>query len=492
MLKLHELTVNKANELLKKKEIKSEELTSAIFNRIDSTDGQIKAYVTLDKDRALETARLADEKADFTQPLTGIPMAVKDNMCTKDLKTTCCSKMLENFVPPYDATVISKLKDVNAVILGKTNMDEFAMGSSTESSFFQVTKNPWNLECVPGGSSGGSAAAVAADESLYALGSDTGGSIRQPAAYCGVVGLKPTYGRVSRFGVAALASTMDAIGPITKDVTDCAIVLSAIAGIDSFDPTSSDIPLSDYLKCLHDELNGIKIGIPKEFLDNDIIDKDVKDAFLNAAKIYEKLGCVCEETSLANAEYALWAYHITVAAESSSELGQYDGIRYGHRAAKYEDLKELYKKSRGEGFGTEVKRRIILGTYLSDAQNYDKYYLKAQKIRTLIKKDFENAFNKYDLLITPTVPTTAFKIGEKIDDPLKMYMNDLYTTPVNLAGLPAISIPCGFSDGLPIGLQIIGKAFDEASILRAAYAFEQNTSYHEKRIKWEEGSSDEL
>lgn len=484
-MELHKLTIHKAHELLKKKEVTSEELTTALFKRIENIDDKIKAYVTVDKEEAIKASRQADEKADFKHHLSGIPVAVKDNICTKNLRTTCCSKMLENFVPPYDATVLAKLKEKYAVILGKTNMDEFAMGSSTESSFFYPTKNPWDFERVPGGSSGGSAAAVAADEAIYSLGSDTGGSVRQPASYCGVVGLKPTYGRVSRFGLAASATSMDTIGPITKDVTDSAIVLSAIAGLDPFDPTSSESPVRDYLKSLQTELKGAKIGIPKEFLGS-TVHKDIKNAVLNAAKIYEDLGYLCEETSLPHAEYALWAYYIIAAAEASSELGKYDGVRYGHRAEKYEDLKDLYKKSRGGGFGIEVKRRIILGTYLSDAEFYDKYYLKAQKIRTLIKQEFIAAFEKYDFLITPVVPSTAFKIGEEIDDPLKMYMNDLCTTPVSLAGLPAISIPCGFSEGLPIGLQIIGKAFDEAAILQAAYALEQNTDYHKRQIKWKE------
>jgi len=484
-LELHELTVHEAHELLKKKEITSEELINALFKRIENIDDKIKAYVTLDKEQALQVSHEVDQKADFKQPLSGIPVAVKDNICTEGLKTTCCSKMLQNFVPPYDATVLTKLKENNAILLGKTNMDEFALGSSTESSFFYPTKNPWDLERVPGGSSGGSAAAVAADECIYSLGSDTGGSIRQPASYCGVVGLRPTYGRVSRFGLAASASSMDTIGPVTKDVTDCAIVLNAIAGLDSFDPTSSDSFVPDYLKSLETELKDARIGIPKEFL-GDSVDTDIKKAVLNAANVYEDLGCYCEEISLPHAKYALWAYYIIVSAEASSELGQYDGIRYGYRAEKYDDLQELYKKSRGEGFGIEVKRRIILGTYLCDAKHYDKYYLKAQKVRTLIKTDFEDIFDTYDFVITPTVPSTAFKIGEQIDDPLKMYMNDLCTTPVNLAGLPAMSIPCGFSEGLPIGLQIIGKAFDEGSILQAAYAFEQNTDYHKRQIKWKE------
>lgn len=481
-MKLHELTIEKASELLRKKEIKAQELTEDILNRIDEFESKIGAYVTIDREGALKSAQAIDKKSDFIRPLAGIPMAVKDNICTKDLKTTCCSKMLENFVPPYDAAVVSKLKDRDAVILGKTNMDEFAIGSSTQTSFFHNTKNPWDLSRVPGGSSGGSAAAVASDECIYALGSDTGGSVRQPASYCGVVGLKPTYGRVSRFGAASLAATMDTIGPITKNVKDCALVLSAIAGQDSFDPTSCDIPVDNYLQKLNTDVKGFKIGIPKEFLYHEAVNKDVKDAVLNAVKIYEGLGCACEETSLKNAEYAMSTYLITLAAEASSELGQYDGIRYGYRTSSdYEDLKDFYKKTRGEGFGFDVKWHIILGTYLSDEKYYDKYYLKAQKMRTIIKREFEETLKKYDFLITPTTPTTAFKIGESSDNPLKMHINDLCVSVVNLAGLPAISLPCGFAKGLPIGLQIIGKAFDEAGILQVAYAFEQNTDYHIKR-----------
>lgn len=481
-MELEKLSIHKVHELLRKKEITSEELTKVLLKRIEEIDGKIKAYVTLNSEEALERSCEIDEKGDFKEYLSGIPATIKDNICTKDLRTTCGSKMLENFIPPYDATAIKRLKEKDAFVLGKANMDEFAMGSSTENSYFFTSKNPWNLERVPGGSS--SAAAVAADVAIYSLGSDTGGSVRQSAAYCGVVGLKPTYGRVSRFGLAASASSLDTIGPVTKDVKDCAIVLNAISGLDTFDPTSSDTIVPDYLKSLETKPEGAKIGVPKEFL-GDKVCEDVKSAVLNAAKTFEDIGFICEETSLPNVEYALWVYYIIAAAEASSEMGQYDGIRYGHRAEHYEDLKDLYKKSRGHGFGIEAKRRIILGTYLSDTNNYDKYYLKAQKIRTLIKQDFEAALKKYDFLITPTTPTVAFKIGET-NDFLKMYVNDMCTVPVNLSGLPAISIPCGFADGLPIGLQIIGKAFDEAGIMQVAYAFEQNTDYHKKQITWKE------
>ncbi|WP_422444416.1 Asp-tRNA(Asn)/Glu-tRNA(Gln) amidotransferase subunit GatA [Thermoanaerobacterium sp. DL9XJH110] len=476
-MELHRLTVHEAHELLKKKEISSEELTRALLKRIKTVDEKIKAYLTLDEEGALQSSRNADEKGDFDNPLSGIPAAVKDNICTKGLKTTCSSKILGNFVPPYDATVSAKLKSLNAVILGKTNMDEFAMGSSTENSAFFATRNPWDPNRVPGGSSGGSAAAVAADECLFALGSDTGGSIRQPAAYCGVVGLKPTYGRVSRFGLVAYASSLDQIGPITKDVTDCALVLNAIAGHDSMDSTSADVRVPDYTKSLVADVKGMKIGLPKEYM-GEGVDPDVREAVLSAVKTFEKMGAVCEEISLPHTGYALWAYYIIAPAEASSNLARYDGIRYGVRARDYDDLIDLYKKTRSEGFGAEVKRRIMLGTYALSSGYYDAYYLKAQKVRTLVKKDFDEAFQKYDFIIAPTAPTVAFKIGENTDDPLKMYMNDVCTIPVNMAGLPGISIPCGFSGKMPIGLQIIGKPFDEETVLRAAFAFEQATDFN--------------
>ncbi|HHW01600.1 MAG TPA: Asp-tRNA(Asn)/Glu-tRNA(Gln) amidotransferase subunit GatA [Thermoanaerobacterales bacterium] len=479
-MELHKLTIHEAHELLKKKEISSEELTKALFERIKNVDDKVKAFITLDEERALLVSRNADKKGDFSHPLTGIPAAVKDNICTKDLKTTCSSKILANFVPPYDATVSSKLKTRDVVVLGKTNMDEFAMGSSTENSAFFATRNPWDLERVPGGSSGGSAAAVAADECIFAIGSDTGGSIRQPAGYCGVVGMKPTYGRVSRFGLVAYASSLDQIGPITKDVTDCAIVLNAIAGHDEMDSTSADIPVPDYTESLKPDVRGMKIGIPKEYM-GEGIDAEIRDAVMEAARTFEKMGAFFEEISLPHTEYALWAYYIIAPAEASSNLARYDGIRYGVRAKEYDDLIDLYKKTRSEGFGAEVKRRIMLGTYALSSGYYDAYYLKAQKVRTLVKRDFDEAFKKYDFILVPTAPTVAFKIGENTDDPLKMYMNDVCTIPVNMAGLPGISLPCGFSGGMPIGLQLIGKPFDEPTILRAAYAFEQATDFHKNK-----------
>lgn len=479
-MELHKLTIHEAHELLKKKEISSEELTKAYFDRIKSVDDKIKAYITIDEDRALEQSRQLDNKGDFSNPLKGIPSAIKDNICTKGLKTTCASKMLENFIPPYDATVSKNLKSYGSIVIGKTNMDEFAMGSSTENSSFFPTKNPWNLERVPGGSSGGSVAAVAADECVFAIGSDTGGSLRQPAAFCGVVGLKPTYGRVSRYGLVAIASSLDQIGPITKDVTDCALVLNAIAGNDKLDATSANVPVPDFTESLRSDVKGMKIGLPKEFFREDI-DSDVKEAVMRAAKKFEEMGAICEEISLPHVEYALWAYHVIAPAEISSNLGRYDGIRYGYRAKEYKDLVDLYKKSRTEGFGKEVKRRIMRGTLFLSPEYHDTYYLKAQKVRTLIKQDFDRVFEDFDIIISPTAPTVAFRCGEKSDDPLKMYYNDICTIPVNLVGLPGMSIPCGFSDGMPIGLQLIGKPFDEATILRASYAFEQATEYHKMK-----------
>ncbi|SHM64208.1 aspartyl/glutamyl-tRNA(Asn/Gln) amidotransferase subunit A [Caldanaerovirga acetigignens] len=479
-MNLSKLTIHEAHELLSKREISSEELTKAVLDRIDKVEGNIRAFLTVDKERALEISKNVDKDGDFSSPLAGIPVAIKDNICTKGLKTTCASKILANFVPPYDATVCEKLKSEKAVIIGKTNMDEFAMGSSTENSGFFSTRNPWDVERVPGGSSGGSAAAVAADECIFALGSDTGGSIRQPASYCGVVGLKPTYGRVSRYGLVAYASSLDQIGPITKDVTDCAIVLNAIAGWDERDSTSVNLPVPDFTKSLVEDVKGMKMGLPKEYL-GEGVEPEVKEAILSAARVFERLGASVEEISLPHTEYALWAYYIIAPAEASSNLARYDGIRYGVRAKDYDDLIDLYKKTRSEGFGSEVKRRIMLGTYALSSGYYDAYYLKAQKVRTLVKADFDRAFEKYDVIIAPTAPTPAFRIGEKTDDPLKMYMSDVCTIPVNMAGLPAISIPCGFSGGLPVGLQIIGKPFDEATVIRAAYTFERATSFNTEK-----------
>jgi aspartyl-tRNA(Asn)/glutamyl-tRNA(Gln) amidotransferase subunit A len=415
-------------------------------------------------------------------PLAGIPIAVKDNICTKGIRTTCSSKILSNFIPPYDATVIKKLKEANLIIIGKTNMDEFAMGASTETSYFGPTFNPWNLEMIPGGSSGGSAASVAADETILALGSDTGGSIRQPAALCGVVGMKPTYGAVSRFGLIAFASSLDQIGPITKDVTDCAFLLNLICGFDPYDSTSINYEYPDFTKFLIDDLKGIKVGLPREYF-VESIDKEVADSVLNAVKVLEDTGAQIIDVSLPHTEYAVAVYYIIATAEASSNLARYDGVQYGHRSQDFEDLIDMYKKTRHEGFGQEVKRRIMLGTYALSAGYYDAYYLKAQKVRTLIKEDFEKAFKSCDVIVTPTYPSCAFKIGERIDDPLKLYISDILTIPANLAGIPGISIRCGFNDGLPIGLQILGPVLKEERLIRVAYTFEQATKSQIQKMR---------
>lgn len=476
-MSLYEKTAHELHELLNKKEVSSQELTKSVFERIEQVEDSIKAFVfSIEKDQALEKAKEVDEliaRGDRVSPLAGIPMALKDNMCTKGVFTTCSSKILKNFLPPYDASVAEKLSEAQAVLIGKVNMDEFAMGSSTENSAFFSTKNPWNLDCVPGGSSGGAAASVAADEAIFALGSDTGGSIRQPAAFCGVVGLKPTYGYVSRYGLIAYASSLDQIGPVTKDVTDCAWVLNAIAGHDPKDSTSAEVPVPDFREFLTGEIKGMKIGILKEYF-GEGLDAGVKDAVFTAIQQLEKLGAEVEEVSMPHTEYALPAYYLIASAEASSNLARYDGVRYGYRSADAQDIVTMFKKSRSEGFGAEVKRRIMLGTYALSSGYYDAYYLKALKVRTLVKQDFDQAFDKYDLLVAPTSPSVAFKFGEKVDDPLAMYMTDVCTIPINLAGIPAISLPCGFSKGLPVGLQMMGKAFGEGTILKAAYAYEQS------------------
>jgi len=479
-LSLCKKTAHELHELLNKKEISSQELTKSVFARIDQVEDEIHAFVLhIEKDQALERAQEVDEliaRGERLSPLAGIPMALKDNMCTKGVPTTCSSKILRGFVPPYDATVADKMREAQAILIGKVNMDEFAMGSSTENSAYFSTKNPWNLNCVPGGSSGGSAASVAADEAIFALGSDTGGSIRQPAAFCGVVGLKPTYGYVSRYGLIAYASSLDQIGPVTKDVTDCALVLNAIAGHDPKDSTSAEVSVPDFREFLTGEIKGMKIGIPKEYF-GEGLETGVKDAVLAAIQELEKLGAEVEEVSMPHTEYALPAYYLIASAEASSNLARYDGVRYGYRSDDAQDIVTMFKKSRSEGFGPEVKRRIMLGTYALSSGYYDAYYLKALKVRTLIKQDFDQAFEKYDLLVAPTSPSVAFKCGEKVDDPLAMYMMDVCTIPINLAGIPAISLPCGFSQGMPIGLQMMGKAFGEGTILKAAYAYEQSAGF---------------
>ena len=482
-MELHNLTIHELKEKLKRREISARELTLEFIKRIERVEKDIHSFITLTKDDALKQAEDIDNKikAGKDLPLLGIPLAIKDLICIRGVRTTCGSKILSNYIPPYDATVIKKLSDSGAVFLGKLNMDEFAMGSSTETSHFGVTRNPWNLDVIPGGSSGGSAASVSADECAGSLGSDTGGSIRQPASMCGITGLKPTYGRVSRFGLVAFASSLDQIGPMTKDVTDTAILMNVISGRDPLDSTSADLPVPDFTKSLLNNVKGLKIGIPKEYFVEGM-DGDVEKSVRDAVELFKKLGAEIKEVSLPHTDYAVSAYYVIAPAEASSNLARYDGVKYGYRTDNSKNLLSMYKKTREEGFGAEVKRRIMLGTYTLSSGYYDAYYLKAQKVRTLIKKDFDDAFKNCDILITPTAPTSAFKIGEKFDNPIQMYLSDIFTISVNLAGVPAISIPCGFSkNGLPIGLQIIGRHFDEETVIRAAYTFEQNTDYHQKK-----------
>ncbi|MCK5589689.1 MAG: Asp-tRNA(Asn)/Glu-tRNA(Gln) amidotransferase subunit GatA [Dehalococcoidales bacterium] len=482
MNKLCQLTIHQAHELLKRREISSVELTKATLERIAEIEDKIHAYVTITEDIALKQAEEADDciRSGNITPLTGVPVLIKDVMCTKGIRTTCSSKMLENFIPPYDATVMKKLKAQKTVILGKGNMDEFAMGSSTEHSAFFPTYNPWDLSRVPGGSSGGPAAAVVSNEAIYAIGSDTGGSIRQPAGFCSVVGLKPTYGRVSRFGLVAFASSLDQIGPITKDVTDCALVMNAIAGYDPMDSTSVSYPVPDYTSCLNRDLKGLRIGIPKEYFVEGM-QEGVKSALEAAIKKLKELGAEIDwEVSLPSTKYALAAYYIVAPSEASANLARYDGVKYGFSEQKVSSVIEAMEKTRQLGFGSEVKRRIMLGTYALSAGYYDAYYLKAQKVRTLIKQEFEQAFEKYDALVTPTSPTVAFKLGEKLEDPMQMYLSDVCTLPINIAGVPAISIPAGFAHGLPIGMQIMGKPFNEETMLRIAFAYEQATDWHNR------------
>lgn len=480
-MKYYELTAHELSDMLRSRKLGVVELTQAYLNRIDEIESKVGSYITVSRDEALKQA--GKLQAEFDRgaelpPLAGIPAAVKDNMCTEGIPTTCASKILKDFIPPYNATVVEKLAEQKTVLLGKLNMDEFAMGGSTENSYFKQTRNPWNTERVPGGSSGGAAAAVAGGEAVFALGSDTGGSIRQPAAFCGVVGLKPTYGAISRYGLVAFASSLDQIGPLARDVTDCALVLNAIAGHDSMDSTSAPVEHPDYTKALVNDVKGMKIGIPKEYI-SEGINNEVKKAVLDAAEVFSKLGASCEECSLPVTEYAIPAYYLVSSAEASSNLARYDGIKYGYRAEKYTDLLDLYKQTRSEGFGPEVKRRIMLGTYALSSGYYDAYYKKALQVRTLIRKGFDKAFSKFDLVLGPTAPTTAYKIGEKADDPLAMYLGDIYTVSVNIAGLPGLVLPCGFdTEGMPIGLQLIGKPFDESLLLQAGFTFEQNTGYH--------------
>lgn len=482
-MSLFDYTLKELQQKLHNKEISVTDLVDASFQRINEVEDKVQAFITLNEEEARKQAKALDENLNGeTSILYGMPIGIKDNIVTKGLRTTSASRMLDNFNDPlYDATVVQKLKEANAVTIGKLNMDEFAMGSSTESSYYKKTRNPWNLDHVPGGSSGGSAASVAAGEVFFSLGSDTGGSIRQPAAFSGVVGMKPTYGLVSRFGLIAFASSLDQIGPITRTVEDNAHLLQAIVGQDKFDATSANVEVPNYSEVMKQDIKGLRIGVPKEYLDEGV-NPEVKDAVMAALKKYEDLGATWEEVSLPHSKYALAAYYLLSSSEASANLARFDGIRYGHRTDKPVDMIDLYKESRAEAFGEEVKRRIMLGTFALSSGYYDAYYKKAQRVRTLIKNDFEKVFEDFDVIVGPTTPTVAFKLDDKVNDPLTMYAQDILTIPINLAGVPAISIPCGFTDaGLPIGLQIISKHFDEATIYRAAYAFEQATDHHKKR-----------
>ena len=482
-MSLFDRKVSELHVLLQNKEITVSDLVDESYKRIQEVDDKVQAFLTLDEENARNAAKKLDEKLGTDESkglLFGMPIGVKDNIVTKDLRTTCASKILENFDPIYNATVVDQLHKAETITIGKLNMDEFAMGSSTENSYYKKTKNPWNLETVPGGSSGGSAASVAAGEVLFSLGSDTGGSIRQPAAFCGVVGIKPTYGRVSRSGLVAFASSLDQIGPITRNVEDNAYLLQAISGLDPMDSTTANIEVPNYVEALTGDIKGLKIAVPKEYL-GEGVGEEARNSVLEALKVLEKLGAEWEEVSLPHSKYALATYYLLSSSEASANLARFDGVRYGYRSPNSETLIDLYKNSRAEGFGDEVKRRIMLGTFALSSGYYDAYYKKAQKARTLIKKDFEDVFEKYDVIVGPTTPTPAFKIGENISDPLTMYANDILTIPVNLAGVPGISVPCGFANGLPLGLQIIGKHFDEALVYRVAHAYEQATDYHKQK-----------
>ena len=485
-MKLFEQPAHVLHDMLVNKEITSLELTQAVLARIDEVEGDVQAYLTITREEALAQAKAVDEKIAKGEEiafLEGIPGAIKDNICTKGIKTTCASKILQKFVPPYDATVMQKLDAQYPVVLGKTNLDEFAMGGSTENSAYHPTCNPWNTDCVPGGSSGGSAAAVAAGTAVWALGSDTGGSIRQPASFCGVVGMKPTYGRVSRYGLVAYASSLDQIGPITKDVTDCAHILNIIAGRDEMDSTSLDVQVPDFTKALVQDVKGLKIGLPKEYFVKGM-DPEVEAAVKNGVKELEKLGAEVVEISLPNTDYAISTYYLIAPAEAATNLARYDGVSYGERAEDTSDLVEMMTKTRTQYLGEEVKRRIMIGNYALSAGYYDAYYLKALKVRRLVKEDYDKAFKDVDVIICPAAPSVAYKIGEKIANPLEMYLQDACTVPLNLAGLPGISVPCGYNkDKMPIGMQIIGKALDEETILRVAYTYEQSQSYHEDRAQ---------
>ncbi|MFO8009871.1 MAG: Asp-tRNA(Asn)/Glu-tRNA(Gln) amidotransferase subunit GatA [Dehalococcoidia bacterium] len=478
-MNLNELTIHEAHRMLKSGEISSVELTGAVLDRIAQVDEKVDALVTVIDEQAMTQAKAADErfkKGDYSA-LTGIPVIVKDNMCTSGIRTTCSSRMLESFIPPYDATVMEKLKVHGTVMVGKSNMDEFAMGSSNENSAFYPTRNPWGLDRVPGGSSGGSAVAVATDETVFALGSDTGGSIRQPAGFCSIVGFKPTYGRVSRYGLVAFASSLDQIGPLTKDVTDAALVMNAIAGHDPRDSTSVPHPVPDYTGALIPDIKGLRLGVPGEYFVEGM-EEGVKQSVQSAIDKLRELGAIVEEMSLPSSKYALSVYYIIAPSEASANLARYNGVKYGYSFRDTNSMWEAMEKTRQYGFGPEVKRRIMLGTYALSAGYYDAYYLKAQKVRTLIRQEFAEAFRRFDALVTPTSPTVPFKIGERVEDPMQMYLADVCTLPVNIAGIPGISVPAGFSEGFPVGMQILAEPFAEETLLRVAYAFEQATDWN--------------
>jgi len=481
-MELNRLTIHELQEQLREGTLTSAEITESVYRRIASVEDRVHAYITLTEETALEQALAADRQIQEGGggPLTGIPIALKDVLCTQGIRTTCGSRMLENFIPPYDATVVGKLRDAGAVFVGKTNMDEFAMGSSTETSYFGITRNPWDPDRIPGGSSGGSAAAIAADECIASLGTDTGGSIRQPSALCGVVGLKPTYGRVSRFGLVAFASSLDQIGPITKDVEDCAIMMNVICGHDPHDSTSVPVEVPDYRVCISRDIEGWTIGIPKEYFVEGI-DPEIRAAVDTTIKTLEGLGARCRDISLPHTEYCVATYYIIAPSEASSNLARYDGVRYGFRAPDAENLLDMYKKTRSAGFGAEVKRRIMIGTYSLSSGYYDAYYKKASQVRALIRDDFDQAFTQCDVILTPATPTPAFRIGEKMDDPLQMYLCDIFTLSANLAGVPGISVPCGYTTGgLPLGVQFMANHFEEGKLLQIASAYESHSD-HEKR-----------
>ena len=489
-MEIQKLTAVSLGKKIKEKEISVREALDAVFAQIDQTEGRYHAYVTLDKEGAYKQADAVQEKIDkgeLTGALAGVPVAINDNMCTKGLLTTCSSKILENYIPTYTASAVQNLTDAGCVIIGKTNMDEFAMGSTTETSYYGVTRNPHNPDHVPGGSSGGSAAAVALNECFFALGSDTGGSIRQPSAFCGITGMKPTYGTVSRYGLIAYGSSLDQIGPMTKNVTDCAAVLETIASYDKKDSTSMKREKYDFTSALVRDVKGLRIGLPKDYF-TEGLDPEIKDAVYHVAEVLKEKGAIVEEFDLGMVEYAIPAYYIIASAEASSNLERFDGVKYGYRTAEYTDLHNMYKKTRSEGFGAEVKRRIMLGSFTLSSGYYDAYYVKALKVKALIKQAYDKAFAKYDIILGPVAPTTALTMGESLSDPIKMYLGDVYTVPVNLAGLPGISLPCGYDkDGMPIGVQMVGDAFNEKAIIQAAYAFEQTREYKQPAAVAERG-----